>query len=117
MSRRRFLFNGDVKSGLTHWQFKIWRDYELIGEKIVRLEGVPTIVPVSSTNTELIQQLFDETDNYDYQNVERRPSHIDLLIEDDTLGMCILSDFWRDRSLGALQKTVLRIIDERNPEA
>lgn len=115
MSRRRFLFNGDVGSGLTHWQFKIWSDGELLGEKIVRLDGVPTVVPLSSSNAELIQQLFDQTDNCDYQNAGRTPSFVDLLIEDDALGTCIVSDFWRDRNWSALQNTVRRLIDEDSP--
>ncbi len=114
MSRRRFLYNGDVGSGLTHWQFKIWRDGDLLGEKIVWQEGQSTVIPLSSSNAELIQRLFAETEGFDYQSIERKPSCVDLFVEDEKMGSCILRDFWEDSRWSVVQGMVLQLLDEEN---
>ena len=111
MARRRFLFNGDVTSNITHWQFKIWDDGEMLGEKIVNNNGESVVISLKSKNQNLIELLFNETSNYQYSKIEIDPSHIDLLIEDDALGYCIIPMFWQNSNFKNLQNIILQLIE------
>jgi len=112
MARRRFLFNGDVKRGLPHWQFKVWSDGELLGEKIVRRGDESVVVPLASKDVDLIQRLFDETGSCQFLRTPQKPRHVDLLIEDDALGCCLLDGFWEDDRWRSVRDIVSKLIDE-----
>jgi len=115
MARRRFLFNGDVNRGLPHWQFKVWSDGELLGEKIVRRGDESVVVPLASKDMDLIQRLFAETEGCQFQRTPQKPLHVDLLIEDDTLGCCLLDGFWEDDRWLSVRDIVSELIDEHGP--
>ena len=115
MSRIRLLYNGDVHSGRSHWHFKAWTNDKLLGEKIILKDGEPTVIPISSDDTNLIKQLYKEIAGFEYISNPKFPSPLDLYIENDLRGSCILQKFWEQNEWISLKRLISDIIDEVGP--